>query len=163
MTPPGATPKPNCAGVVADAAEPKVNGDVFEGTPNGDPNVLLGGGAAAGLSFSSADLIVVEAPNMLLEPDKLVVASPKSFAPGAREKPNGPGAGLSFSSFSSGAALSEPKSVEVFGGLPKSKVLVLGRLVPPLPREKALDVPVDANAPREGGFSEGVDSASFDV
>jgi hypothetical protein len=168
FTPPGATPKPNCAGVAADAAEPKVNGDAFEGTPNGDPNVLLGGAAAAGLSFSSADLIVVEAPNMLLEPDKLVVASPKSFALGAREKPNGPGggadeAGLSFSSFSSGAALSEPKSVEVFGGLPKSKVLVLGRLVPPLPREKAPEVPVDANAPREGGFSEGVDSASFDV
>lgn len=179
---PGATPKPNCAGVVADAAEPKANDDGFEGTPNGaPPNMLLGGAAAAGLSFSllsllsfsSADFVIVEAPNMLLEPDKLVLASPKSFAPGAREKANGPGdgadeAGLSFSiSFSSGITLSEPKSVEVFGGLPKSKVLVLGRPVPPLllpPREKGLEELVDENAPKEGGFSEGVlDSVSFDV
>jgi hypothetical protein len=46
---PGATPKPNCAGVVADAAEPNANGDCFEGTPNGaPPNTLLGGA----LSFS---------------------------------------------------------------------------------------------------------------
>jgi len=173
--PPGATPKPNCAGVVADAAEPKANGDGFEGKPNGaPPNTLVGGAAAAAglsfsslslLSFSSADFIVVEAPNMLLEPGKLVLAPPKRFAPGAREKANGPDggadeAGLSFSlSFSSGT---EPKSVEVFGGLPKSKVLVLGRLVPP-PRENAFEV-LDANAPREGGFSEGVlDSASFEV
>lgn len=176
--PPGATPKPNCAGVLADAAEPNANGDGFEGTTNGvPPNMLLGGVAAAAglsfsslslLSFSSADFVVVEAPNMLLEPDKLVLAPPKGFAPGAREKANGGAdeAGLSFSlSFSSGATLSELKSVEVFGGLPKSKVLVLGRLVPPPPpREKALGVPVDANAPREGKFSEGVlDSASFDV
>jgi len=176
--PPGAMPKPNCAGVVADAVEPKANGDCLEGAPNGDPpNMLLGGTPAGGLSFSlfsfsSADFVVVEAPNILLEPDKLVLASPKSFAPGAREKPKGPGGGadeggLSFSSsFSSGATLSELKSVEVFGGLPKSKVLVLGRLEPPLPppREKALEVPVDANGPRGGGFSEGLlDSASFDV
>jgi len=176
--PPWAKPKPNCAGVVADATEPKANGDGFEGIPNGaPPNMLLGGAAAAGLSFSllsllsfsSADFVVVEAPNMLLEPDKLVLVSPKRFAPGAREKANGPGggtdeAGLSFSlSFSSGATLSELKSVEVFGGLPKSKLLVLGRLVPP-PREKGLEVLVDANAPKEGGFSEGVlDSVSFDV
>ena len=163
---PGATPKPNCAGVVADAAEPKANGDDFEGTPNGaPPNTLVGGAAAACLSFSSLSLlsfssadfvVVVEAPNMLLEPDKLELEFPKRFAPGAMEKANGPDsgadeAGLSFSlSFSSGA-LSEPKSVEVFGGFPKSKVLVLGRLVPPPPREKALGVLVDANAPREGG------------
>lgn len=178
--PPGAMPKPNCAGVVPDAAEPKANGDCLEGAPNGDPpNTLLGGTPAAGLSFSllsllsfsSAAFVVVEAPNTLFEPDKLVLVSPKSFAPGAREKANGPGGGadeggLSFSSsFSSGAILSELKSVEVFGGLPKSKVLVLGRLEPPEPppREKALEVPVDANGPR-GGFSEGLlDSASFDV
>ncbi len=175
---PGATPKPNCAGVVADAAEPKANGDCFEGTPNGaPPKMLLGGAAAAGLSFSllsfsSADFVVAEAPNMLLEPDKLVLVSPKRFAPGAREKANGPGggadeAGLSFSlSFSSGAT-SELKSVEVFGGLPKSKVPVLGRLEPLLllpPREKTLEVLVDPNVPREGGLSDGVlDSASFDV
>jgi hypothetical protein len=174
---PGATPKPNCAGVVADAAEPKANGDCFEDPPK--PNMLVGGAAAAGLSFSllslnmsfsPADFVVVEAPNMLFEPDKLVLGSPKRFAPGASEKANGPGggadeAGLSFSlSFSSGATVPELKSVEVFGGLPKSKVLVLGRLVPPPPREKGLEVPVEANAPREGAFSEVVlDSASFDV
>jgi hypothetical protein len=180
---PGATPKPNCAGVVADAAEPKANGDDFEGTPNGaPPNTLVGGvAAAAGLSFSSLSLlslssadfvVVVEAPNMLLEPDKLVLDPPKRFAPGAREKANGPDGGadetsLSFSLSLSSGALSEPNNVEVFGGLPKSKVLVLGRLVPPLPlppREKALGVLLDANAPREGGFSEEVlDSVSFDV
>ena len=179
---PGAMPKPNCAGVVADAAEPKANGD-FEGIPNGGapPNMLVGGAAATGLSFSllslsfsSADFVVVEAPkpNMLLEPGKPVLETPKRLAPGASEKLNGPGggadeAGLSFSlSFSSGATLSELKSVEVFGGLglPKSKELVLGRLVPPPPREKGLEVLVGANEPREGGFSEGVlDSASFDV
>jgi hypothetical protein len=173
---PVATPKPNCAGVVADAAEPKANGDDFEGAPNGaPPNTLVGGAAAAAglsfsslslLSFSSVDVVVVEAPNMLLEPDKLLLPPPKRFAPGASEKANGPGggadeAGLSFSL--SLSSLSEPKSAEGFDGLPKSKVLVLGRLVP-LPREKALEVLVDANAPREGGFSEGVlDSASFDV
>ena len=98
--PPGATPKPNCAGVAAAAAEPKENGDGFEGTPNGTPpNMLLGGAAAAGLSFSllsllsfsSADFVVVEAPNMVREPDTLVLASPRRFAPGAREKANGPG------------------------------------------------------------------------
>ena len=180
--PPRATPKPNCAGVVADAAEPKANGDDFEGVPNGaPPKKLVGGAAPAGLSFSllsllslsSADFVAVDAPNLLLEPDKLVLASPKRFAPGAREKANGPGGGadetgFSFSlSFSSGATLSEPKSVEVFGGLPKSKVLVLGRLVPPLllpPREKAVGVLVDANAPREGGSGEEVvGSVSFDV
>jgi len=170
---PGATPNPNCAGVAADAAEPKVKGDVFEGTPNGVPNALLGAAAAVALSFSlsfsSADFVIVEALNMLLEPEKLVLVSPKSFVPGAREKPKGPGgeAGLSFSlSFSSGVTLSEPKSVELFGGLPKSNVLVPGRLVPPLPllpREKALEVPVDANAPKEGGFNVKVESASFDV
>lgn len=176
---PGATPKPNCVGVVADAAEPKANVDCFEGTPNGaPPNTLLGGGAAAGLpfsslfllSFSSADFVVVGAPNMLLEPDKLVLVPPKRFAPGAIEKENGPGGGadetgLSLSlSFSSDPILSEPKSVEVFDGLPKSKVLLVGRPVPPPPREKAFEVLVDANAPIEGGFSEGVlDSASFDV
>ena len=146
--PPGATPKPNCAGVVADAAEPKANGDCFEGTPNGaPPNMLLGGAAAASLSVSLLSLLSFS----------------KRFAPGAREKANGPGGGadeegLSFSfSFSSGA-LSEPKSVEVFGGLPKSKVLVLGRLEPP-PREKALGVLVDPNGLSGGGL----DSASFDV
>jgi hypothetical protein len=173
LPPPGATPKPNCAGVVADAAEPKANGDGFEGKPNGaPPNTLVGGAAGLSfsslslLSFSSAEFIVVEAPNMLLEPDKLVLLPPKRFAPGAREKANGPDggadeAGLSFSlSFSSGT---EPKSVEVFGGLPKSNVLVLGRLVPPPPRENALEV-LDANEPKEGGFGEGVlDSASFKV
>ena len=178
LPPPGATPKPNCAGVVADAAEPKANGDGFEGTPNGAPPNTLVGGVAANLSFSllsllsfsSADFVVVEALKMLLEPDKLVLAPPKRVAPGASEKANGPGggadnAGLSFSlSFSSGASLSVPKSVDVFGGFPKSKVLVLGRLVPPPPREKGLEVLVDANAPKEGGFSEGVlDSASLDV
>lgn len=171
---PGATPKPNCAGVVADAAEPKANGDCFGGPPK--PNMLVGGAAAAAglsfsllslLSFSPADFVVVEAPNMLLELDRPVLGSPKRFVPGASEKANGPGgadeAGLSFSlSFSSGATLSELKSVEVFGGLPKS-VLVPGRLVPPPPREKALEV-VEANEPREGGVSEGaLDSASFDV
>jgi hypothetical protein len=179
--PPGAMPKPKCAGVAADAAEPKANVDDFEGTPNGaPPNTLLGGTAAAGLSFSSlcllsfssADFVVVEAPNMLLEPDELVLVPPKRFAPGGREKANGPGwadeAGLSLSlSFPSGGTLSEPKSGEVFGGLPKSKVLVVGRPVPPVllpPREKAFEVLVDENAPKEGGFSEGgLDSASFDV
>jgi hypothetical protein len=172
--PPGATPKPKCAGVVADADEPKVNGVGFEDTPK----TLVGGAAAAGLSFSllsllsfsSTDFVAVEAPNMLLEPDKFVLASPKRLVPGATEKANGPEggadeAGLSFSlSLSSGRTLSEPKSVEVLGGLPKSRVLVLGRLVPPPPREKAFEVLVDENAPREEGFSEGVlDSASFDV
>lgn len=49
--------------------------------------------------------------------------------------------------------------MEVFGELPKSNVLVLGRLVPLPPREKALEVPVDANGPREGVL----DSASFSV
>lgn len=177
---PGATPKPNCVGVAADAAEPKANGDCFEGTPNGaPPNTLLGGAAAAGLpfsslsllSFSSADFVIVEAPNMLLEPDKLVLVPPKRFAPGAMEKENGPSggadeAGLSLSlSFSSGPVLSELKSVEVFGGLPKSKVLLVGRPVPPPPpREKAFEVLVEANAPIEVGFSEGVlDSVSFGV
>jgi hypothetical protein len=98
-----------------------------------------------------------------------VVVSLKSFVPGARLKENGAGGGacetgLSFSlSFSSGAALSEPKSVEVFGGLPKSKVLVPGRLVLPLPlppKEKVPEVLEGANAPREKG---GVGSASFGV
>jgi hypothetical protein len=169
---PGATPKPNCAGVVADAAEPKANGDCFEGAPK--PNMLVGGPAAAGLSFSllsllsfsPTDFVVVEAPNMLLEPEKPVLGSPKRLAPGAKEKANGPGGGADEAglSFSSGATLSELKSVEVFGGLPKSKVLVLGRLVPPPPREKGFEVPVDANAPREERFSEVIlDSASFDV
>jgi len=182
--PPGETPNPNCAGVAADdAAVPKVNGDDFEGVPNGPPNMLLGGAATALsfsllsllslLSFSSADFDVVDAPNMLLEPEEPVVVSLKSFVPGARAKENGTGGGadeadLSFSlSFSSGDALSEPKSVEAFGGLPKSKVLVPGRLVlplPPLPKEKVPDVLEGANAPREnGGFNEGVDSTSFGV
>jgi hypothetical protein len=151
---------------------PKVNGVDFEGAPNGPPNKLLGGGAAALsfslLSFSSADFVIVDAPNML-EPEEPVVVSLKSFAPGARAKENDAGggvdeAGLSFSlSFSSGALLSEPKSVEVFGGLPKSKELVPGRLVPP-PKEKVPDALEGANAPREkGGFTGGVDSASFGV
>jgi hypothetical protein len=172
---PGDTPNPNCAGVAADAAVPKVNGDDFGDAPNDPPNRLLGGAGAALsfsllslLSFSSADF--VDAPNMLLEPEGPVVASLKSFVPGAMEKENGAGggtdeAGFSLSlSFSSGATLSEPKSVEAFGGLPKSKVLVPGRLLLPPPKENVPEVLEGANAPREkGGFNEGVDSASFDV
>ena len=108
----------------------------------------------------------------MLEPEEPVVVSLKTFVPGARAKENDAGcdvdeAGLSFSlSFSSGAALSEPKSVEVFGGLPKSKELVPGRLVLPLlpPKAKVPDVLEGANAPREKGeFNEGADSASFGV
>jgi hypothetical protein len=72
--------------------------------------------------------------------------------------------GLSFSlSFSSGAALSEPK-IEVFDGLLKSKVVVAP--APPPPKGEALEevVLVVANAPSEkAGFREGVDSASFGV
>jgi hypothetical protein len=57
--------------------------------------------------------------------------------------------------------------VEVFGGLPKSKVLVPGRLVLPLllppPNAKVPEVLEGGNPPREKGeFDEGVDSASFD-
>lgn len=171
---PGETPKPNCAGVAADAAVPKVNGDDFEeGAPNGPPNMLLTGAVAALsfsllLSFSSADF-VVDPPKMLPELEEPVAVSPKIFDPGAREKANGAGAdeaGWSFSlSFSSGGALSEPKSVEVFGGgLPKSKELVPGKLVPPPPKEKVPEVLEGANPPREkGGFNEGVVSASFGV
>jgi hypothetical protein len=162
--PPGATPNPNCAGVAADAAVPKANGDDFEGVPNGLPNMSFS--LLSLLFFSSADFVVVDAPKML-EPEEPVVVSLKSFVPGARFKENGAGggtdeAGLSFSlSFSSGAALSEPKSVEVFGGLPKGKVLVPGKLVlpPPPPKEKVPEVLEGANGPRE----KGEDSASFGV
>jgi len=177
--PPGATPKPNCAGVVVvvvivvdgddgDAAALKVNRDGFAGEPNGPPKTLLGGGSdgALSLSLSSTDFVVVAELNMLpLDPEELAVP-PKSFAPGARAKENGAGvddAGLSFSlSFSSAATLSEPNSAEVFGGLLKSRVL--DPLVPP-PKGKALDVgPVDENAPSgNAGFSEGVDSVSFEA
>ena len=181
---PGATPNPNCAGVAADAAVPKVNGNDFEGgAPNGPPNMLVTGAAAAFsfsllslsslLSFPSADFVVVDPPNMLPELEEPVVVSPKIFDPGAREKEYGTGdgvdkAGWAFSlSFSSGGALSEPKSVEVFGGLPKSKELVLGRLPPLLPpKEKVPEVLDDVNAPRDTGgfnFNEGVDPASFGV
>ena len=172
---PGATPKPNCAGVAADAAVPKVNGDDFEGAPNGPPNKLLTGAVAALsfsllLSFSSADF--VDPPNMLPAFEEPVAVSPKIFDPGAREKANGAGggadeAGWSFSlSLSSGGALSEPKSVEVFGGgLPKSKELVPGRLVPPPPlppKEKVPEV-LEDNPREKRGFDEGVISASFGV
>lgn len=152
-----------------------MNGDDFEGAPNDPPNTLLGGAGPALsfslLSFSSADFIVVDAPNML-EPEEPVVVSLKRFVPGVMVKENDAGggvdeAGLSFSlSFSSGATLSEPKSVEVFGGLPKSKELVPGRLVLPLlpPKAKVPDVLEGANVPREKGeFIEGVDSTSFGV
>lgn len=182
---PGATPNPNCAGVAADGGVPKVNGDDFEGAPNGPPKMLATGAAAAFsfsllslsslLLFSSADFDDDDPPNMLLELEGPVVVSPKIFDPGAREKEYGAGDGadeasLSLSlSFSSTGALSEPKSVEVFGGPPKSKELVLGRLVLLLllpPKEKVPEVLDGGNAPREKGgfnFNEGVDPASFGV
>ena len=149
---PGATPNPNDAGVVVDAAAPpKANGDDFAGVPNGvvggPPNTLPGcsGGNSSAwpfFSLSSADFAVA-APNMLLVPPKepLVVVSPNNFEPGATLKAKGAGAdeaGLSFSlSFSSEVDLSEPKSGVYFGGLLKSKVLVAPVLLPP--KEKGAD------------------------
>jgi hypothetical protein len=150
---PGATPNPNDAGVVVDAAAPpKENGEDLEGKPNGvvggPPNMLPGcsGGNSPAWSFfslSSADFVVV-APNMLLEPPKeppVVVVSPNNLEPGAMLKAKGAGvdeAGLSFSlSFSSKVDLSEPKSGPVFGGPLKSKVLVAPLPLPP--KEKGAD------------------------
>jgi hypothetical protein len=111
--PPGTTPNPNDAGV-GDDPVPKANGDGFAGVePNVPPKMLLGGGNEGNalsfsfsLSLSSADFVVVDAPNMLLGPDEVVV-SEKSFVVLGREKENVAGAStdeasLSFSlSFSS--------------------------------------------------------------
>jgi len=120
---PAATPNTNCEGVVVDAAEPKPpkgEDDGLAGEPNVvAPNTLFGGDDVLSFSFSlsfSVDL----APNILPEPEELV--SPKSFAPGGMLSVNGE-ADLSFSfSFPSAANdLSDPKSVDDFGGLPNSE------------------------------------------
>lgn len=155
---PAATPNTNGEVVVAaDVAEPKLlkgEEDGLAGAPNGlPPNTLLSEGV---LSFSlslslsfSADF----APNILPGPEELVVLSPKSFAPGGilsvnSEEPNGVEAGLSLSlSFPSVAVddLSDPKSVDDFGGPPNSEVLP-GWL---LPKGDALEVVlVEADAPK---------------
>jgi hypothetical protein len=163
-----ATPNPNVAGV-PDGGPPKVNGDGFAGEPKEVPNMLLTGGSCVLLSFSlslplsSADFVVA-APNILPEP----AVSPNSFVPGAMEKGDcasagADEAGLSLSlSLLSGAALSEPNKVEVFGGLPKREVPELSGLPP---KGNALEVElVGAGEPNEKvDFNGAVDSASFDT
>ena len=131
---PAATPNTNGEDVVvvvaADVAEPKpLKGeeDGLAGEPNGlAPNTLLCEGVLS-FSFSlSMSFSLDFEPNILPVPEELVVLSPKSFAPGGilsvnGEEPNRVEAGLSVSlSFPSAVDLSDPKSVDDFGGPPNS-------------------------------------------
>lgn len=167
--PPAATPNTNWAGVAVDAAEPKpLNGeeDGLAGEPNVvAPNTLLGGDDVS-FSFSlsfSVDL----APNILLEL-LLLAVSPKSFVPGGMlsvngAEPNAFEAGLSLS-FPSAVddLISGPKSVDDFGGPPKSEVPELGWL---LAKGEALEVVLAAvDVPNENpGFDDDKDGAAVNA